>query len=102
MGRDLYHYGPFYGYDPHLRKRSIELVRQAGFDYVVRSAWSFDSSGGVSRPPQSMPPFREDAIDQLCEQYGVKLDEFHDPNFGPIEVYRLEWARDGRESGDPP
>ena len=39
-----------------------------------------------------MPDFRIDKLgDQLCRVYGTKVDEFYDPHYGPIEIYRLGW-----------
>ncbi len=93
MGHDRYRYGPFpadYSVTPW--RQTIEMVRKHRFDYAVRSAWSFRSSYGVALPPAVMPDFRPHyTIDQVCKQFGTKIDEFRDPYFGPFEIYNLNW-----------
>ncbi len=51
------------------------------------------TSHGIARPPAAMPAFRDDyTIDQVCKRYGTKIDEFRDPHFGPMEIYKLDWS----------
>lgn len=95
MGRERYRYGPFpLRYDGKWIQ-TVEMVRRHRFDYAVRTAWWFSTSHGVADPPQSMPadrPARADrVIDEVCRRYGTKVAEFRDRDFGPIEVYRLNW-----------
>lgn len=80
---------------------TVEDVGRHRFDYAVRAAWKFDSSRGVDVPPKSMPPWRSDYIvDEVCRQRGSLVASFRDPDFGPIEVYRLRWdAPSPGESG---
>jgi hypothetical protein len=95
MGRDRYRYGPFpvefrdgaYQYD-------IEAIAKHRFDYVVRTVWQFASSYGIASPPADMPPFRPSyTLDHICSEFGTKIDEFRDPHYGPIEIYKLNWDK---------
>jgi hypothetical protein len=27
----------------------------------------------------------------VCRKFGTKVDEFYDPYYGPIEIYKLHW-----------
>ena len=92
MGRDRYNYGPF----PIDRqwKATIEMIRPFDFDYVVRGAWNWGASRGVSPPPMTMPPTRANVpYDLVAERYGTKVDEFCDPHYGMIEIYKIDWSR---------
>lgn len=93
IGHNRYRYGPFpldastvpFG-------QTIDMVRKHHFNYAVRSGWTFGSSYGVARPPSEMPSFRTtNPIDNVCKQFGTKVDEFYDPYFGPFEIYKLNW-----------
>lgn len=93
MERDRFRYGPF---PIKIRegtwKQDIEMVAKHRFDYAVRTAWLWSSSHGVASPPADMPPFRPSyTLDQVCKRFGTKIDEFRDPYFGPVEVYKLNW-----------
>ena len=96
MGHDRYRYGPFpadYSVKPW--RQTIDMVSKHRFDYAVRSAWSLAGSYGVASPPAAMPDFRPAyTIDQVCERFGTKIDEFRDPYFGPFEIYKLNWDND--------
>ncbi len=92
FGGDRYQYGPF----PinHRWRVQANAVRRHRFDYAVRSAWDFNSSGGLAVPPEAMPPFRpNDDIDPICKRFGERIAAFRDPDFGPFEIYRLHWDR---------
>lgn len=93
MERDRYRYGPF---PTEIRdgtwKQDVEMVIKHRFDYAVRTAWLWGSSHGVASPPANMPAFRPSyTLDQVCSQFGTKIDEFRDPYFGPVEIYKLNW-----------
>jgi len=85
-----FRYGP---YPLNYRwEATVDDVGRHRFDYAIRAAWKFDSSRGVDAPPKSMPPWRWDYIvDEVCRQRGSLAASFWDPDFGPIEVYRLQW-----------
>lgn len=94
MGRDKLNYGPFpldYKWE-----QSMEMVEQQRFDYAVRCGVVFSSSGGISQPPQTMPPFGKNTIDKVCQTYGTLVDSFRDPYFGPMEIYRLDRHKDSQ------
>ncbi|HOW71771.1 MAG TPA: glycosyltransferase family 39 protein [Phycisphaerae bacterium] len=85
-----FRYGP-YPLD-YRWQATVEDVGRHGFDYAVRTAWKFEASRGIDVPPTSMPAWRPDYIvDQVCRQRGSLVASFRDPDFGPIEVYRLRW-----------
>lgn len=101
LGHGRYRYGPFPIDSSVIPWRpTIDMVREHHFDYAVRSAWLFSSSHGVASPPTDMPDFRpDDMIDEVCRQFGTKVDEFRDPYFGPFEIYKLDWDNNS-DSGD--
>jgi len=93
MSKGKLNYGPF----PltHEWVQTVDMVRPHGFRYAVRAAWRFGTSHGVSVPPEKMPDWRDEkdrAIDDICRQFGRKVDAFRDPHFGPIEIYELDWS----------
>jgi 4-amino-4-deoxy-L-arabinose transferase-like glycosyltransferase len=97
MGHKQYRYGPWpLTPVPHKRislATGIEMVRKHRFDYAVRTAW-YVIIDQVLRPPASMPDFKDDLlVDQVCRIFGTKVDEFYDPYYGPIEIYKLDWDR---------
>ena len=95
LGHDRYRYGP-YPVDSSTvpLKQTVDMIRKYRFDYAIRAAWSFASSYGAASPPANMPDFRPSlTIDQVCERFGTKVDEFRDPYFGPIEIYKLNWDK---------
>lgn len=90
LGRDRFAYGP-YPLDHHWRS-TVDEVAKHRFDYAVRTAWSLTASEGISRPPARMPPWRGGYIvDTVCRQFGRQVAAFRDPDFGPVEIYRLTW-----------
>ena len=95
MGHDRYRYGPFPVDSSVIPfRQTIDMVRKHHFDYAVRTAWLFGSSHGVASPPVDMPDFRPlYTLDQVCKQFGTKVDEFCDPYFGPVEIYKLNWDK---------
>jgi len=91
MAGDRFHYGPF-PIGTGFQEFSLDLVRAKHFDYAVRSGWRFNTSHGVSKPPRKTPPLRSRfCVDAVCEHFGTKIDAFWDPDFGPMEIYRLRW-----------
>jgi hypothetical protein len=95
LGHNRYHYGP-YPVDSSVvpLRQTVDMIRRHRFDYAIRAAWSFASSYGIATPPANMPDFRPSStIDQVCKRFGTKVDEFRDPYFGPIEIYKLNWDK---------
>lgn len=93
VGHDQYQYGPYTMiYEGIFLTDAIEMVRKHGFDYVVRTAWLLSPPRGFGRPPDVMPAFRDNCLDDhICRLFGTKIDEFYDPYYGPIEIYKLNW-----------
>jgi 4-amino-4-deoxy-L-arabinose transferase-like glycosyltransferase len=81
-----------YGYYPLTCdwRQTLEMVKSEQYDYAVRSL-HFGSSGGISRPAEVLPNWRDETMDILCRQYGTKVASFYDPYFGPFEIYKLNW-----------
>jgi hypothetical protein len=101
LGRNHYRYGP-YPVDASAvpLRQTVDMIRKHRFDYAIRAAWSFASSYSVASPPAAMPDFRPSlTIDQVCERFGTKVDEFRDPYFGPIEIYKLNWDNNSDPKG---
>jgi hypothetical protein len=103
VGHKRYRYGPYpvtpVGHARISLAKGIEMVRKHRFDYAVRTAW-WVIPDGVLRPPHSMPNFKDDLlVDQVCRIFGTKVDEFYDPYYGPIEIYKLNWDRLGGKFG---
>ena len=95
VGHDQYQYGPYLiTYEDILLKDAIKMIRKHNFDYAVRGAWLLSPPTGFAQPPLSMPDFRDDCLDDwVCRIFGTKIDEFYDPYYGPIEIYRLDWDK---------
>jgi hypothetical protein len=93
VGHQRYQYGPYLiTYERILLTKAIDMVRKHSFDYAVRTAWLLAPPMGYAEPPRSMPDFRNDCLgDHVCRIFGTKIDEFHDPYYGPIEIYELNW-----------
>jgi hypothetical protein len=92
FGHKHYHYGPYLiSYEGILDSEAVDIVRKQGFDYAIRTAWIITPPIGFARPPESMPYFRKGwLVDIVCQRLGRKIDEFNDPYYGPIEIYKLE------------
>jgi 4-amino-4-deoxy-L-arabinose transferase-like glycosyltransferase len=95
FGRDRYRYGPYLiTYERMSLTKIIRRFRDHDFDYAIRTAWLISPPKGIGPPPRSMPGFRNDCVcDHLCRLFGDKVDEFYDPYYGPIEIYKLNWDR---------
>jgi hypothetical protein len=93
VGHDRYRYGPYLiTYEDLFLTDAINIVRKHRFDYAVRTAWFGAPPVGIAQPPRSMPAFRDDSIDDwVCRKFGTKVNEFRDPYYGPIEIYKLNW-----------
>lgn len=94
-GHKQYKYGPWKTFKVMRGKEANEWARKYHFDYVIRTAWTIGDFKGIAKPPESMPVFRIDysLIDYFCVRFGIKVDEFRDPYYGPIEIYKLDWNK---------
>jgi hypothetical protein len=93
FGHDRYQYGPWI-YIPENKpitaREAINWAFKYRFDYAVR----ITSPIGIQLPPLTMPDFRDDCLDDwICRIFGTKIDEFRDPYYGPIEIYKLNWDK---------
>ncbi|MFA5252643.1 MAG: glycosyltransferase family 39 protein [Phycisphaerae bacterium] len=95
VGHNQYKYGPYLiFYEDMLLKDAVKAIRKHRFDYAVRTAWRVAPPKGITKPPLSMPFFRDGYLDDwVCRKFGTKIDEFYDPYYGPIEIYKLNWER---------
>jgi hypothetical protein len=97
FGNDKYQYGPWLYIsenEPISLGEAVDWASKHRFDYAVRIAWKTTTPQGIERPPRSMPDFRTGKLcDYVCRRFGTKVDEFYDPYYGPIEIYRLDWDR---------
>ncbi|MDD5063936.1 MAG: glycosyltransferase family 39 protein [Phycisphaerae bacterium] len=95
LGHDQYKYGPYLiTHEDLLLQDAIKMVSKHRFDYAVRTAWFGAPPVGIARPPLAMPGFRDNSIDDwVCRKFGTKIDEFQDPYYGPIEIYKLNWEK---------
>ena len=97
FGNDKYNYGPWLYIsenEPITLREAVDWASKHRFDYVVRTAWKTTAPQGIVRPPRLMPDFHVGNLrDHLCKIFGTKVDEFYDPYYGPIEIYRLNWNR---------
>jgi len=95
VGHNKYRYGPYLiTFEGIPLIDAVKTMRQHDFDYVIRTAWLIGPHKGFASPPRSMPAFREGHLgDYLCRRFGTKTDEFRDPYYGPIDIYRLDWNR---------
>jgi hypothetical protein len=93
FGHDRYKYGPWIYIpenEPVTLRKAINRVSKYRFDYAVRIAYL----SGTQLPPPTMPDFRNDCLDDwICRIFGTKIDEFYDPYYGPIEIYKLNWDK---------
>jgi 4-amino-4-deoxy-L-arabinose transferase-like glycosyltransferase len=97
FNNNQYQYGlRLYRAKPIPMAELLRWFRKHRFDYIVKTAWSTSGpSRGFSPPPSSMPAFRINSdTDWLCSKYGSRVDEFYDPYYGPVEIYKLNWDWD--------
>jgi len=93
FGHDRYKYGPwmYISLNETITVReALNLASKHRFDYAVRVI----PLTGIQLPPLVMPDFRNDSLDDwICRMFGTKIDEFRDPYYGPIEIYKLNWDK---------
>ncbi|MHC4389374.1 MAG: 6-carboxytetrahydropterin synthase, partial [Planctomycetota bacterium] len=105
FGNDKYQYGPWLYIsqnEPIALGEAVDWASKHRFDYAVRNVWITSAPQGIERPPRSMPDFQTGKLcDYICRRFGTKVDEFYDPYYGPIEIYRLDWDRPFPYRGQP-
>lgn len=92
LGNGKYSYGPFpldYQWN-----QTLDMLKPYRYDYAIRTGVNFAESGGIKKPRESMPPFDpQKASDTLCRQYGTLVADFYDPDFGPVQIYKIDWGK---------
>lgn len=99
-GHYRYQYGPYIiAYEDMKLKKAIDMVRKYNFNYAIRTSWLVSPPSGIAQPPFSMPDFRDDCLnDWVCRIFGTKIDEFYDPYYGSIEIYKLNWDKPSQKT----
>jgi hypothetical protein len=94
VGHTQYQYGPYpITYEDIHLTDAIKIIRKHNFDYAVRTSWLIAPPSGFRKPPEVMPTFRDSCLgDWVCRMFGTKVDEFQDPYYGPVEIYKLNWV----------
>jgi hypothetical protein len=101
VGHDRYIYGPYlirYSYNLYLRyydvKDDLQWAYSQSFDYVIRTSWDYGRpSQGFRKIPNKMPDLNNnDFSGFLCKRFGTKVYEFYNEQYGPVEIYKLDWS----------
>jgi hypothetical protein len=94
VGHDKYIYGPYLiTYDNVTLKDALQWAYSQSFDYAVRTAWYCRPPQGLVKVPNNMPDFRSYLVtDNLCKLFGTKVYEFYNKDYGPVEIYKIDWS----------
>jgi len=97
FGHERYQYGPWL-YIPENEtitlRAAINWAAKHRFDYAVRTAWKATIPMGIQLPPRSMPDLKDGFLgDYICRIFGTKVEEFYDPYYGAMEIYKLDWNK---------
>ena len=94
VGHDKYVYGPYLvTYDIVTINEALQWAYSYSFDYAVRTAWFGTSPPKFQKLPNKMPDFRSSLVtDNLCKLFGTKVYEFYNKDYGPVEIYKLDWS----------
>ncbi|MFA7485393.1 MAG: glycosyltransferase family 39 protein [Phycisphaerae bacterium] len=69
-------------------------VKQSGFEYAIRPSWHLRPPFWAEKASQKALMFtKSSGFDLCCERYFVKIDEFSDPYYGLIEIYKFKPIR---------
>lgn len=96
VGHDRYAYGPYLiAYNGITLSEALEWAYSQSFNYVVRTTWDCGRPPqGFKKVPSNMPEFNLDRLgDNLCKMFGTKVHEFYNEDYGPIEIYMLDWSK---------
>lgn len=94
VGHDKYIYGPYLiTYDAVTASEALQWAYSQSFEYVIRTAWDGGNPPqGLGKLPNNMPGFRMYLVgDNLCRKFGTKVYEFYNEDYGPIEIYKINW-----------
>jgi 4-amino-4-deoxy-L-arabinose transferase-like glycosyltransferase len=99
VGHDRYIYGPYViAYDPLALQDAMQWAYSQSFDYVIRTSWDGGRPPqGLRSVPDNIPRFRSSLVgDNLCRLFGTKVYGFYSKNYGPVEIYKLDWSTAGK------
>ncbi len=94
IGHDKYIYGPYLiTYDTVTIKDALQWTYSQSFEYVIRTSWDGHyPQQGIGKVPDNIPSFRSHLVgDSLCKQFGTKVYNFYNKDYGPIEIYEINW-----------
>ena len=94
IGHDKYIYGPYLvTYNVVKASEALQWAYSQSFEYAIRTSWDGSHpQQGIGKVPKNMPGFRPKLIgDTLCKMFGNKVHEFYNKDYGPIEIYNINW-----------
>lgn len=93
--RDKLNYGPYLiSFEGITPRDYLQWYRSKRFEYVVRTYWYVGPPDWAQKPIERMSGLSETKFrDTICRLFGTKIHEFHDPYYGPIEIYSLDWSK---------
>ena len=94
VGHDRYIYGPYLvTYDAVMLRDALQWAYSQSFDYVIRTSWDYGRPPqGFKKIPSKMPDLNDSLSDILCKRFGTKVYEFYNEQYGPVEIYKLNWS----------
>jgi 4-amino-4-deoxy-L-arabinose transferase-like glycosyltransferase len=95
FARDKLNYGPYpISFEGIAPMDYLQWYRSKRFEYIVRTYWYVGPPDWAQKPIERMPCLSETKFrDVICRLFGTKIYEFHDPYYGPIEIYSLDWSK---------
>jgi hypothetical protein len=95
VGHDKYVYGAYYVGNEYVTAKDVmQWAYQQSFDYVVRTSWDAGRPPqGFRKVPNKIRQLGNNTFgDILCKKVGSKIYEFYNDQYGPIEIYKLDWS----------
>jgi Dolichyl-phosphate-mannose-protein mannosyltransferase len=94
VGHDRYIYGPYIvGNELVTGKDVLQWAYSQSLDYVIRTSWDNGRPPqGFRKIPNKMPDLNYDFSGILCKKLGTKVYEFYNEQYGPVEIYKLDWS----------
>jgi hypothetical protein len=94
IGHDRYIYCPFPAKaDPGTTlKDFLQWAYSQSPEYAVRTTWAVTPPRAIRKPLYKMPELNDDFYDILCKIFGTKVYEFYNEQYGPVEIYKLDWS----------
>ncbi len=93
VGHDRYVYGPYRVGVIMTDKDILQWAYSQSFDYVIRTSWDYGRPPqGFGKIPNKMPDLNDNFSGILCKRFGTKVYEFYNEQYGPVEIYKLDWS----------